>query len=419
MLVGGDHMQMTAIRALWAASLGFLLSFSFPAAAQVIGTQTVLVENRTNQTVKICLWHEFSRPCATVRPGNDAKLPYEIWKHTKRYTISVWKPALLDKRLCGTTHDKAHTRLILRDVNTCTEVPKARPTPINTLPGNRLQVGAPVFAEWSDGKWYPGYLEGQSGNRYTVKFWDGDRATVTRDKLRRDTIQRGDNLFIRKHDGNKLATLTERHGFALIVTYPDGSKEAVPMTSVMVKDLAERLEAPASMYKPAVLANICNNTSQTVYVAMAVGTNNGGAPGHASSGWRTLAAGECDIRNITQFWRSETRNSVETRSNAPTYIYGQTKDAFQNRIAGGAITIDRGLKWGGEDGENEFCIKDRPTISFRHVVDRSVGLFPQDYCKDSNSFKVSFNKLKIPPALRIDERTATEVGGVVNWTFGE
>ncbi|MEP0190676.1 MAG: hypothetical protein ABJP70_08640 [Erythrobacter sp.] len=286
----------------------------------------------------------------------------------------------------------------------------------------RFSTKEPVFAEWSDGKWYPGVLQSQSGNRYTVKFWDGDTATVTRDKLRRDTIQRGDNLFVRKHDGNKPATLTERHGYALVVTYPDGSKEAVPMKSVMVKNLVGRIAAPRSMSKPAVLANICNNTSQTVYVAMAMGTYNDGRGGHASSGWRVMASGECQIQNMTQFWRSETRYPAGHRFTAPTYIYGQTKDAFQNRIAGGAITIDRGLKWGGEDGENEFCIMDRPTISFRHVVDQSAGLFERDYCKDSNSFKVSFNKLKIPSmtyGLGLDNLTPADVGAVVNWTFGE
>ncbi|MEP3051420.1 MAG: hypothetical protein ABJP48_00380 [Erythrobacter sp.] len=286
----------------------------------------------------------------------------------------------------------------------------------------RLNAMEPVFAEWSDGKWYPGVLESQSGNRYTVKFWDGDTATVARDKLRRDTIQRGDRLFVRKHNGNKAAILTERHGFALIVTYPNGNKEAVPMASVVVENLAERLAAPESMFKPAVFANICNNTSQTVYVAMAMGTINGGIGGHASSGWRTMASGECRIQNITQFWRSETRYTAGTRILSPTYIYGQTKDAFQNRIAGGAITIDRGLKWGGEDGENEFCIMDRPTISFRHVVDQSAGLFERDYCKDNNSFKVSFNKLKIPSmthGLGLDNLTAADVGAVVNWSFGE
>ena len=287
---------------------------------------------------------------------------------------------------------------------------------------NRVNTGAPVFAEWSDGKWYPGFIESQSGNRYTVKFWDGDTATVTRDKIQRDSFRRGDKLFVRKHNGNNPATLTERHGFALIVTYPNGSKEAVTMAAVVVDNLPERRATAESAYKPAVLANICNKTSQTVYVAMAMGTNNEGIPGHASNGWRTMAAGECRIQNITQFWRSETRYSAGTTILSPTYIYGQTKDAFQNRIAGGSITIERGLRWGGEDGENEFCIKDRPTISFRHVVDQSVNLFERDYCKDSNSFKVSFNRLKIPPmahALGLDNLTAAHVGGVINWTFGE
>ena len=286
----------------------------------------------------------------------------------------------------------------------------------------RFQTKEPVFAEWSDGKWYPGYLESQSGSQYTVKFFDGDTATVTRDKIHRDTFRRGDKLFVRKHNGNKPATLTERHGLALIVTYPNGSKEAVPMSAVVVDKLAERPSAPDSAYKPAVLANICNNTSQTVYVAMAMGTYNDGKGGHASNGWRVIASGECQIQNLTQFWRTETRYPAGHRFIAPTYIYGQTKDAFQNRIAGGAITIDRGLKWGGEDGENEFCIMDRPTISFRHVVDPSVSLFERDYCKDNNSFKVSFDKLKIQSVaygLGLTGLTTADVGAVVNWSFGE
>ena len=287
---------------------------------------------------------------------------------------------------------------------------------------NGINAGAPVFAEWSDGKWYPGFIESQSGNRYTVKFWDGDTATVTRDKIQRDSFRRGDKLFVRKHNGNKPATLTERHGFALIVTYPNGSKEAVTMAAVVVDNLPERRATAESAYKPAVLANICNNTSQTVYVAMAMGTYYDGKSGHASNGWRVMASGECQIQNLTQFWRTETRYPAGHRFISPTYIYGQTKDAFHNRIAGGAITIDRGLKWGGENGENEFCIMDRPTISFRHVVDPSVSLFEQDYCKDSNSFKVSFDKLEIQSAaygLGLTTVGTADVGAVVNWSFGE
>ncbi len=287
---------------------------------------------------------------------------------------------------------------------------------ITALPASaqsyRFQIKQPVFAQWNDGKWYPGYLESQSGNRYTVKFWDGDTATVTRDKIRRDTFRRGDNLFVRKHNGNRRAILNERHANALVVTYVDGSKEAVPMSAVVIENLTTHTSAPDDIYRPAVLANFCNNTSQTVYVALAMGTYNEGARGHASTGWSTFAAGECKIRNLTQFWRSQTRYPAGQRFLSPTYIYGQTKDAFQTSIGGGAITFDRGLRWGGEDGENEYCIMDRPTISFRHVVDPSVDLFENAYCKDSMSFKVSFDRLKMPTG-------AMNLGGVINWTFGE
>jgi len=186
----------------------------------------------------------------------------------------------------------------------------------------------------------------------------------------------------------------------------------VPMSAVVIENLTTYLAAPDSIYKPAVLANICNTTSQTVYVALAMDTYNDGARGHASTGWSTIAAGECDIRNLTQFWRNQTRYPAGHRFLSPSFIYGQTKDAFQTRVAGGAITFDRGLKWGGDDGENEYCIMDRPMISFRHVVDPSVNLFENAYCKDDMSFKVSFDELRMP-------NDAYQVGGVINWTFGE
>ncbi len=287
---------------------------------------------------------------------------------------------------------------------------------ITAVPANAqtysFQTKQPVFAQWSDGKWYPGYIESQTGDSYTVKFWDGDVATVPRDRIGRDTLRRGDELFVRKQNGNRRAVVTERHAFALIVTYSDGSKEAVPMAAVVVDNYAENRGTSDSAYDPAVLANICNNTSHTVYVALAMDTYNGGAGGHASTGWSTIAAGECNIRNLTQFWRNQTRYPAGQRFLAPTYIYGQTEDAFQTSIAGGAITFGRGLRWGGEDGENEYCVMDRPTISFRHVVDPSIELFESAYCKDAMSFKVSFDKLQLPSE-------AQNLGGVVNWTFGE
>jgi hypothetical protein len=41
-----------------------------------------------------------------------------------------------------------------------------------------LDIGSPVAAKWSDGKWYFGHVSDVDGARYAVDYADGDQGTV-------------------------------------------------------------------------------------------------------------------------------------------------------------------------------------------------------------------------------------------------
>lgn len=274
-----------------------------------------------------------------------------------------------------------------------------------------------VIAQWGDGKWYPGNVERQVGGNFRIRFLDGDVATLPTTRIRPDTFEPGDPLFVRKQGGLKRAVLSERYGNALIVSYPGGAKEAVGLKRVTLDTVTTRVSRDERYFQPAVLANLCNTTSETVYYALAMDTYNDGMRGSASTGWTRIAPGSCEIRNLSQHWRTEVRlpQGFEGKASgfmSPTYIYGQTREAFQTRLLGGAVTVGSGSRWGGRDGENEYCVMDRPTIAFRHVVDHGLGLLTKDYCQDNLSFKVPFRKLDLPGA-------GNRKGGVIDWTFGE
>ncbi|MDJ0642692.1 MAG: DUF1036 domain-containing protein [Erythrobacter sp.] len=274
-----------------------------------------------------------------------------------------------------------------------------------------------VIAQWGDGRWYPGHVVSAVGDNFRIRFLDGDVATLPTTRIRPDTFEPGDPLFVRKHDGLKRAVLSERYGNALVVSYPDGATEAVDLKRAMLDTVTTRISRDEKYFKPAVLANLCNATSETVYYALAMDTYNDGMRGNASTGWTRLAPRSCEIRNLSQHWRTEVRlpSGDEERAYgfmSPTYIYGQTREAFRTRVLGGAVTIGSGKRWGGDGGEDEYCIMDSPTIAFRHVVDHGLGLLTKDYCRDNLSFKVPFRKLELPGA-------GNRKGGVVDWTFGE
>ncbi len=274
-----------------------------------------------------------------------------------------------------------------------------------------------VIAQWGDGRWYPGNVERQVGSNFRIRFLDGDVTTLPTTRIRPDTFEPGDALFVRKQGGLTRAVLSERYGNALVVSYPGGTTEAVELKRVMLDTVTTRVSRNERYFEPAVLANLCNSTSETVYYALAMDTYNEGMRGSASTGWTRLAPGSCEIRNLSQHWRTEVRlpEGFEGKASgfmSPTYIYGQTREAFQTRLLGGAVTLGDGNRWGGKQGENEYCILDRPTIAFRHVVDHGLGLLTRDYCRDNLSFKVPFRKLELPGA-------GNRKGGVINWTFGQ
>ncbi|WP_298467349.1 DUF1036 domain-containing protein [uncultured Erythrobacter sp.] len=282
-----------------------------------------------------------------------------------------------------------------------------------------LELEERVLAQWSDGKWYPGKVErAYRDGRYEVTFLDGDELVLPRDRVARDTIIPGDKLLVRKHDGLKRATIVRRHANALVVEYEDGGrKEAVDMAATVFDAFATRPSMDERFFKPAVLANLCNKTDETVYFALAMKTFFAGKGGRTSQGWTTLEPDACRIRDLTQYWQAESLYLGQTPDgyigiNFETYIYGQTRDAFQTRMLGGAVIIGSGTRWGGEGGDEKFCIKDRPTISFRHVINGPQGLLAKDYCRDANSFRVAFRQINIPAREFGD-------GAVANWTFAK
>ncbi|MEO0590278.1 MAG: DUF1036 domain-containing protein, partial [Pseudomonadota bacterium] len=285
-------------------------------------------------------------------------------------------------------------------------------------PHASAQVGMErVWAQWGDGKWYPGYIDGRSGQQIRVMLWDGDKANLPQSRLRADFLAPGQSLYVRKRGGNKRAELVMRHGNALEVRYPDGKVEAVDLSLIVLDNPSTTRTNFRGIDRPAVLANFCNKTSERVYYAMAMSNF---MVGTKVRGWSSVAPGKCVIRNMTNFWKSEfelfvTDEKIKDNSRSwtsPTFVYAQTRDAFQSRLFGGMVQFGTGLRWGGTDGKNEFCITDNPIASFRHVIEPQDAKSRQNYCQQDKTFKVSFDQMKLPSA-------AEQFGAVVDWTFSE
>lgn len=277
--------------------------------------------------------------------------------------------------------------------------------------------GDEVLAQWGDGLWYPGTIRTRRGDQYLIDFRDGDTATLPTSRIRTETVEPGDGVLVRGRGPRGIrAVLEERYADALIVSYANGAREAVDLSQAAFDTIRTRPTQNPKYYKPRVLANLCNYTEETVYYALALDTYNGGLRGRVSQGWGKLEPVSCEIYDVTALWLRETRDPDPDRETprfaAPTFIYGQTLDAFQNQALGGVVTVEKGTRWGGEEGQNEHCVMDRATISFRHVIDVESGLMPDAYCRDDWSFAVPFRKLDLPSS-------PTTRGGVVTWTFGE
>ncbi|MEM6858964.1 MAG: hypothetical protein AAF559_13960 [Pseudomonadota bacterium] len=288
-------------------------------------------------------------------------------------------------------------------------------SPLSAQP--TYQTGDVVLGQWSDGLWYPGMINRREGDRYRIAFFDGDMATLPTEDIRRETVEPGDELLVRGLGPRPVrVVLKERYGNALVVEYSNGRRQAVSLSDAAFSDLTTRPGRNPKYYEPRVLANLCNGTEETVYYALALNGQDGN-DGRVSQGWGKLAPKSCEIYDILDLWLAETPWQRESAPKGPfigiaTYIYGQTLDAFQNQALGGLITIDKGKRWAGQAGENEFCIMDRPKISFRHVMDAISGPGPEAYCQDDWSFMVPFRAVALP-------KGAGEKGGALNWTFGE
>lgn len=289
-----------------------------------------------------------------------------------------------------------------------------------------LQQGEIVFGQWGDGSWYPGRITQIDGQQYTVTMFDGDVITLPLSKVRRNHLREGYAIEVRRPGSIMPAVLLEIHGEALVVAEAIGKKydpetritstiqgepEAIEMADLVITNMSGFTLHPDPETRPAVLANICNNHSERVYYALATDTYNAAMVGNASVGWRKVEPGTCNIENLTNFWNSETRYPDDLRYTAPTYIYGRTEAAFGSTLAGGVISFGTGLRWSGEDGENEYCILDRTNVSFRHIVDVENGLTAENYCQYQQSFTVPFREIAIPG------RGANR-GAAVHFTFG-
>lgn len=104
-----------------------------------------------------------------------------------------------------------------------------------------FSIGDRVLGQWEPGWFYPGVIVGSAPNGLTIQFDDGDRTTLSADKLRPLNIRMGQRVYSRWQGGEAYypGTIASVTGAAIEIHYDDGDKEVstVSMARFDVEDL--------------------------------------------------------------------------------------------------------------------------------------------------------------------------------------
>ena len=93
--------------------------------------------------------------------------------------------------------------------------------------------GDRVLALWEDAFWYPGTVAAVDGNVLTIKFDDGDQATVDAERVQKLDWAAGDRVECRWPADNKNypGVFTEVKGENVRIVYDDGDKAELKVGS--------------------------------------------------------------------------------------------------------------------------------------------------------------------------------------------
>ncbi len=99
------------------------------------------------------------------------------------------------------------------------------------------KVGDRVLADWThDAYWYPATIRNVDGERFYIRFDDGDKEWVTSDRLMQIDIEVGDRVHCRWKEGayyypGRVASID---GERIHVHYDDGDKERTTISFARV-----------------------------------------------------------------------------------------------------------------------------------------------------------------------------------------
>lgn len=87
--------------------------------------------------------------------------------------------------------------------------------------------GKRILGQWSDGRWYPATVTGQTGNQFSVAFDDGDKADLPAARMRAIDWTVGTRVQCNwKSRGRYYSgTITTNSGLAVHISYDDGDQE--------------------------------------------------------------------------------------------------------------------------------------------------------------------------------------------------
>jgi len=106
---------------------------------------------------------------------------------------------------------------------------------ITFYPAEKYEYGDIILVNWSkDEYWYPAMIDSKTGEKYFVRFLNGDSAWTNEALIVSEDLKKGDVVYgkLRGRGQYYKGRILDRKGMTLIIQYDDGSVETTNLASV-------------------------------------------------------------------------------------------------------------------------------------------------------------------------------------------
>lgn len=375
-------MRIQAIAKLLIAAFAASLWIA-PASAN---TKEFWVNNKTNETVKVCF---FARKitmngilCKPIGKNSSLVVFLDQRDFEPSVDVAVFRPALFDKLICR------ENRVIITGVvgfhingkssnKSCVDAayPKQRDDRVDVRSWKKddrvlVKIGRV-------GYWHPATIESVKGGvSYKVRFAKGDRYDVDASVISGDYIRAGTRI-----SGNWLGkgvwysgVIASRDGDNVKINYDDGDKETTTLSKIRVA-FGDLPKEPAKY-----TMRVCNNIDERLFFAISFALTSDNV---RTEGWWSMNPNSCITVDMSKRWKLA---GLPEGQSAATYIYGETVGIF-----GGAIK----KTWEGEDAVAAFCVNKNKRFYFKnqHYRTNTTVLAA---CKGPAKERVRMSDVRLP-----------------------